>query len=191
VWVKDDQAKVHVWGRNEHGQLGVGNRDDKKKPVELAGVTGLLQMSTGSGFTFAVCRGPRKPPLNPRVILRQQNSGTVLSIDEVNGGKLAEAVAMNAEHSQSCSQISCRTSSRQQSNRSKGSRASRKKKAGVSNSNSALLSRSSRGRAAPSQPSAGSSVQTSSKQYSYSNLQDGIRKLAGKQTKAGQGSGTQ
>ena len=45
---------VRCWGRNDQGQLGDGTRTSRLTPVAVRGLSGVIEVSAGLGFTCAV-----------------------------------------------------------------------------------------------------------------------------------------
>ena len=50
---RDSSARLFVWGYNRHGQLGIGDLEDKVLPQEvmLPGLTTAAQIHCGGGHT--------------------------------------------------------------------------------------------------------------------------------------------
>ena len=46
-------AEVRCFGRNAHGQLGDGTKEDHEEPVPVAGLDGAVEVSAGDDFTCA------------------------------------------------------------------------------------------------------------------------------------------
>ncbi len=47
-------ATVKCWGDNEHGQLGDGSTTERHAPVEVSGLSGVIEVSAGDEFTCAL-----------------------------------------------------------------------------------------------------------------------------------------
>lgn len=47
-------GKVRCWGQNTYGQLGDGTREDRAVPVEVPGVSGVVQVAAAPNMTFAL-----------------------------------------------------------------------------------------------------------------------------------------
>lgn len=43
---------VYSWGKNNYGQLGLGDEDDRESPVQIANIDGIVQVLAGSGISL-------------------------------------------------------------------------------------------------------------------------------------------
>jgi alpha-tubulin suppressor-like RCC1 family protein len=51
--VKSD-GSVWAWGKNDYGQLGDYSNTDRHSPVQVHGLTGVVQVDGGYGFSLAL-----------------------------------------------------------------------------------------------------------------------------------------
>lgn len=47
-----DQTSLYAWGWNEHGNLGLGDKQDRHKPTLVCHLTDKAEISTGGAFYF-------------------------------------------------------------------------------------------------------------------------------------------
>ncbi|MDY0003016.1 MAG: protein kinase [Polyangia bacterium] len=52
--VLEDRGEVHCWGRNNYGQLGVGDTDARNRPSQVKGLEGVRQVTTGGRHSCAI-----------------------------------------------------------------------------------------------------------------------------------------
>jgi alpha-tubulin suppressor-like RCC1 family protein len=65
---------VATWGSNEKGEIGDGTTTERDSPVVVPGMTGVIQVATGAGFSLAL-----------------RSDGTVWAWGYIHNGELASA----------------------------------------------------------------------------------------------------
>jgi alpha-tubulin suppressor-like RCC1 family protein len=68
-----DEGHVYGWGRNEKGQLGIGDTKDKKCPTLVKGLTGHKIVSVATGRNHSLFLTGKKPCCkywSPRLTLK-------------------------------------------------------------------------------------------------------------------------
>jgi alpha-tubulin suppressor-like RCC1 family protein len=56
------EGRAYAWGHDPYGQLGIGTITDSIGPVEVHGLTGVLDISAGQHHNLAVVEGAATPP---------------------------------------------------------------------------------------------------------------------------------
>lgn len=54
VLALDVKGRVYSWGKNDHGQLGHADKQDKEFPTKIEGLRNIVQIYTGENMSFAV-----------------------------------------------------------------------------------------------------------------------------------------
>jgi len=103
---------VRCWGKNDQGQLGDGTRTSRLTPVAVRGLSGVIEVSAGFGFTCAVVdagggSGPVKcwgAPSNWRGV--GPSHGTLVPVAI---GGITDAIAVSSGIGIACALLSDRT----------------------------------------------------------------------------------
>ncbi len=48
-----EDGSLYTWGRNEYGQLGTGDKTDRETPTKVTGISNVISIAMGRGFTSA------------------------------------------------------------------------------------------------------------------------------------------
>lgn len=101
---------VYMWGNNDKGQLGTGNKTNTTRPVKVRGENGdgyledITAIATAEGCSLALSRtgevwswgGNQNGRLGNGTTTERLYPGKVLKSDEFGGGKLTNIVAISA-----------------------------------------------------------------------------------------------
>ena len=71
-------GQVLAWGRNDEGQLGLGDANDRKTPTQIPGLTGVKSIATGGRHTICLLE-------DGQVLAWGYNGGGQLGLGDTNG----------------------------------------------------------------------------------------------------------
>jgi len=54
IALKQDRTTIWAWGSNAYGQIGDGGKQDRLKPVQVSGISGIKRIAAGNDHTIAV-----------------------------------------------------------------------------------------------------------------------------------------
>lgn len=56
VYAIDSEGKVWSWGNNDKGQLGLGDREERNVPVQIAGLNNVVNLAVGYASVYALTK---------------------------------------------------------------------------------------------------------------------------------------
>ena len=54
IALKQDRTTIWAWGSNTYGQIGDGGKQERLKPVQVSGISGIKRIAAGNDHTIAV-----------------------------------------------------------------------------------------------------------------------------------------